>query len=763
MLENVVIQREYLNKLAVLLFPFLSEDQRPEGLSDVLGSERWPERVSTQPFKEWISELRPLLAAQARDIEIDRARLELEPPPPSERAYADWTDLTVDHPAYRRAVPHLHSFLREADFDSHLLELTHEITHVLSIMGGVGTALTSLRVATLDPELTLWSLVPGASEGDLNGRIAKEGVALLEEGKAASLFRVEQGLELTLKAHILQDVWTPWFEGLAIFSEMAADPALDPTGIGPVTRCLRNLVDFYPPTNDSGGSQDIERIKAAYEEYVTEFETRCSAAIARRGPGRLRTYFRTTEVPYFSGYLAIRSIVSAWRVTTERPLTGTEAFGLLLHATRYGTFNAVPDLSFRSDIFARAALEMMCDWTSRLAQLSREEIEDFLTPPLRDGPGRIYRWEGARLIRVTIDDVKMRTEQSGMVKERLRQALSSLSRPEDITRLARINAPTRILLEAAAQTLNENVDKAVERYSDLVEWVITRDSLLPIGHTSAKFFVNINTDRPTSYLATQMRTSEARMSDGSPSINGSWFSIDHASGQQIATSFRRLGEPRLQVTRVIDLTDIAVPDGRLLSLHLLVYRYGDWFDIRGVTPSIDALLNQDADYRDSIRNLVRARLYPEPFIHAATNVIARGERGAARARDWVAGSKAWSIGDIPVEVEDWAGHVQALAERILAHDERRTTQVQAARALTLALFADNAFVDNLLGKDFETLTENAPDQREHLISVLFTTAQKPKADAAIGEAVTTFASAGLKIFSAGVHGWDVCAAVRPRG
>lgn len=766
LLMEVILPRKYLGTLLVQLSFFLPQDQRPAELaelSEVLGSEEWPERVSKQLWQNWVAHLKPLWNAQAWDIEIDKARLALEPPPPrSVGAQADWTALTVDHPAYRRAVPHSQSFLTEANFDSLLLELTHEITHIHSILGGVGMALTCLRVASFDTELTLWSNVPGAGDG-LEARISKEGVAPVKEGDASSLFRTEQGLELPLKAHILQDVWTPWFEGLAIFGEMAADPVLDPIGIGPVTNCLRNLVDFIPPTNNSGGLLDPERIRASFEEFVAAFDARCSTAIARRGPGRLRAYFRASEVPYLAGYLAVRSVVSAWRVTTGRPITGTNAFALLLHATQHGTFSAVPDLSLQSDLFATAALEMMCDWASRLAQLTSEEIEDFLTPPPRDGNGRAYRWDGPHLIRVTPAEAAMSApSQSAMVNQRMRQALTSLTRPEDIERLKpHIDDFMLRFHEINIHKLKTTIEEFARRYVEVAERFITLGSLLPVGHVAAKFFANIDTTAPSSYLATQIRTAEAQASNGDPRVNMFWFPIDYASGQQIAASFRRLGSPRLQVTRVIDLTGIAIPALTDRGLHLLAYRYGDWFDIRGATPLIDIVLNSDTDHRAAICDLVRARLYPEPFQRAELDLIARGDSSATRTRDWLDRSKSWSIEDIPVSIETWAEHVRALAERILANEERRPRQIQAARSLIVALLADESLADDLVRKNFGTLTESMPDRREHLVTALFHTAQMPRVDAATTEVVTAFAATSLTIFSTGPHGWDVRAAVRP--
>jgi hypothetical protein len=104
-------------------------------------------------------------------------------------------------------------------------------------------------------------------------RIADKGVGPLSDGEAAQLFRAQHGVELTLKAHALQDAWTPWFEGLAIFSELAADPSLDPVNNGWVTEAIRNLVDFYPSDEDRSSP---ERLEEAYREFCSEIETRSS-------------------------------------------------------------------------------------------------------------------------------------------------------------------------------------------------------------------------------------------------------------------------------------------------------------------------------------------------------------------------------------------------------------------------------------------------------------------------------------------------------
>jgi hypothetical protein len=759
-LAEIVRERIYLRSLLPPIFSFLPPEEQPSGLTDILGFTEWPERVSAKARQEWVASLNAILQAQFWDLEVEKARLALEPAPKSDKSHADWTALTIDHAAYRRAVPQHRSFLREAELDRNLLVLTHEITHVLSLIGGIGNALTSLRVAAIDTEATFWSLVPGAEEINLTERIAQEGVAPLASGEIGLLFRAEQGIELTLKAQILQDVWKPWLEGLAIFGEIASDPALDPVGIGPVANCMRNLIDFTPPNSESGAPLDEADIRKAYDQFTAEFEAIYSAAINRHGPVRLSRYCRSSQTPYLAGFVAVRSVVSAWRYTTGRPLTGTETFGLLLHATRFGTSNAIPDLSLRSDLFAMTALEMMADWAQNLTQLTRDEIENFLAPPQRDGPGRIFRWEGCRLVTGTADTSSRAANQRTEVTRRVREALSSLTRQEDVERVSPTGEVTSFLLREGAQILKDNAEELANRRAKLVEHFMTLGTILPIGRTAAKFFVNVDSGASTSYLATQIRTMEAHVSDGNPSINGFWFPIDRMEGELIASSFRQLGSPRLQVTRLIDLGGTLLPSWPHPGNHFLTFSYGGWFGVRGSTLAIDALLNEDIEYKAGVLDLLRTRLYPPPPLRAELEIIAPGKRGAERTRNWISQSASWSIDGYPVEVESWTKYISALAERVSVEEDRLTRQRDAAEKLVSQLIGDAQLAKDLATSDFETLTDNAPDQREALVKALFKTAQRPTTEADVTAAVVTFTSSSLNLFSSGTCGWDVHPATR---
>jgi hypothetical protein len=148
-------------------------------------------------------------------------RLALEPVPLVESALADWLDWTIHHPAYRRAVPHNRSFLREKEFAVNLLTLLHELTHVFSFLGPVGYALLALQLAAIRSELLLRSKFhrpdPEAPRGD--------GLAELSPGDAPVLLFAEYQLGLVAKMLILVEVWRPIRVTTCIVWALRASPS----------------------------------------------------------------------------------------------------------------------------------------------------------------------------------------------------------------------------------------------------------------------------------------------------------------------------------------------------------------------------------------------------------------------------------------------------------------------------------------------------------------------------------------------------------
>jgi hypothetical protein len=749
MLLGISLKEKGLAMFSAPLLTFLPKHERPEEVLKSFGEGSWPDRVATQTMVDWIA----VQAARDWEMNFDLQRLELTPKPMAASATTDWVSWIVDHPAFRRVVPHNRSFIREAHFDSLLLVLTHEITHVLSLIGAVGIALNCLRMAAFDAESAMWIVAPGTTTDNIVRLVGEFGHAPIVDGQVASLMRAEQGLELTLKAHMLQDVWTPWFEGLAIFGEIAADPKLDSVRIGHISYALRNLVDSQWEVTGQ-----LAQFTETFTDFAAKFEARCSVAIVRRGPARLRGYLRRKDVPYFAGYIAIRSVVAAWRARSPSILTGTEAFNLLLHATRFGTTDAVPDLSLRSDVFLEAAIAKMHDWASRLAALSAEEIDGFVRTPLEDDKHFTFTWEGDRLVKQTREPKTFKEH----VDLWLREALASLTRPEDDSRHGTDDELTMLLVGAAADALRRHFSTAafeekVKIENSRVAGINALGTLLPIGRAMARFFINSDTEDGDVRVYLQILTTEEREEDHKPSINAMLVRLNKDAFEKISSSFGKLVSPWFQITRLIDLEGYAHPE-KESGTHYFAFQYDDWFELFGPTELIDQLIKLDKGSYSQLLQLTKLRLCPDPPLRALES-IARGGSGAVRTRDWIDRSKLWSLGDTPVQVGSWVSNVRNRAEQVLEVGVRPQRQRVAAKALISALLPGRArLADDLVHKSFDELTESAPEQREAIVFQLFKTAQLPSGETTAGTAAAVLEACGLPILADGSHGWDVLAA-----
>ena len=694
---QVMDEQIWLRSLMPPLFFLVGTDEIRKELARIVGKECWPARISELPVNDWAKEHATLINALVWETEIESQRLALEPPAAQMHATADWVAWTLMHPAYSRSLPHNRSFLREAKFKENLLVLTHETTHILSFLGGVGVCLTALRVTAHENEMTIWSTVGGVEEALRSGRMAsvlqEKSVAPLTPGNAGSMWRAERGIELARKSQILQDTWTPWFEGLAIFAEGAADPALDPVGISPVTEVLRNLVDFHPQPGPDGTFADKQEIIRQYAEFAARFEAECSFAIANQGPDRFYAgYVLELEVPYLEGYLAVRSVVAAWRARTARALTATECLTLLLHATRYGVDDCIPDLSLRSDLFEAKARSAMVRWVQRLARLPREAIDDFLTPPESSGPGRPYLWRDGLPSLSQLDDDSVEKIAEVHLRTRIAEAMATLTRPEDAERVATANPLCRTLVEHCDGVLREgqgaekwqrDIARLTQRATDL----IAIGSLFPLGRTMAKFFLNRDPTDEIANLFTHLRTTEDHVEIRRPSINGFEFPVDFDESAKIASHYSVSGEPRMSVTRLIDLGGLASPEGRV-GYHFLALRYDNWMHLQGASPAVDTLMREDADRFATLQQCVRARLTPGTALAAELRDIAPGEAGARRTLDWINASSEWMInGDLNLlPLGEWAALLKKGASDVLDPLLQRRSQREAGRLLLDQLF-----------------------------------------------------------------------------
>lgn len=689
----------------------------------------WQKRVQRMPANAWLQRIVLLYGPGSPWFQVEDARAALEPAGDREQAVADWNHWTIDHHAYRHVIPHHRSFLRERDFDLNLLVLTHEVTHVLSFLGGIGIVLTSMRAAALIMGLASWlpHAGPKVEGSDAGSLFARHGLAPLRPNDAAALLDVLLSLELATRIRVVQDVWAPWLEGLAVFGETSADPLQDDRLIDPVNDALLNLVDFERSVGEDhrvlrqSGAETAE----ARRKLLDEFQARSAAAVRQRGAERLLSAFRVGKTPYLTGYLAVRAVCASWRKTLKRRINGTEIFRALLHATRYDLVSSVPNLDLPLQDFTEAAAASMAGWVRRLSALSADDIEIAIQARADDNDATAIHWIEGRP-RLANEDESTGDRVIAELRKRIDEALKS---------------------------------KASEHHGTLAGFanqLLVLGSFLPIGRMKASFHLCIDPVNGSGRLLLLLRTTEHHM-DGGSSMNVWGTSLSPESAEHLAGLVERGGPTRMEVTRVIDLAGIATKELGVSGWHLFAVRCDDWFELRGATVEVQALLDARPELAKDLAEIVRMRLYPEGLVRAERDHMASGRPAARQAIDWIDQSRQWELDGEPVDAMSVVEQVRTMAEALVSESVDQERRRKAMSALASAVLSDEALALRLSGSDFWSLTAEAPDQRRTIATALFQTAHGDGDEDLVQEAVAALGTCGCNFFVQHGHGWDVMA------
>jgi hypothetical protein len=749
-LIEVFQKHSFLRVLYPALIFALPENSRPQAARDLEGGQLVPRAsdVSVPDVGQWA---RDNFTTLVWETEVENARFALEPSKPAMSVGTDWLTFDFDHPAFRRCVPHSDSILKEeADTaDDLFLTLAHEITHVLCLIGALGAAITALRMASLHTELCLWSSVLTNDNGAASspGELDTTRVAPLSDSDVIALGRAEQALELTAKTRILQDVWKPWMEGVAVFSE-SADPRGDESGIAEQNEAVRQFVDQYPA--GTGAEANAELLGRAQA-----MEDRHSLAVNRFGRLRLSTIFRMPEEPYFAGYLLVRSVVGAWRETLGEAVSGARVQSLLLHATRYGIADSIPDLGLAAEEFREACIARMLGWIGPLVRLDRDVLADFLAVPTRDGSGRTYRWRDGKPERVDPEDAAAEATR-GEFETRQRQwileAISTLTGSRaSAGRVADASPQCAAIMGVIADVLDTPVsEERVNKLKDIASGILNAAMVLPVGSTDAKFILNTAARR----IWLSLRTRE-KAERGEPGYNGESFILSEDHGEILKREYLRLGRPRVRVTRVIDLVkrDEHLPAG----MHFLAYSCGDWMFVRPA----GFLAGAHFDVRKRIE-AIRHRLVPNRD-RQAEQEIARGNVGAQRTQRWLGQIESWTLEGRQVPIEPWVSRVKDLAQGVLHHGKRRTDTQQAAKRALAFVLGNDEVASLIVEEGFAELTTGPAGARREIIDILFQSAQSPCQNAWIEQNANALHRVLRHLLIRGIHGWDVRSALSTEG
>ena len=720
-----IAKRDYLGPLLPPAILITNPGGIPEEVTKSAGIDHWPERC----FSGQNATLRAVEAmVKSRKLEdlIDQARLALEGD--RNRVYrANWADWTVEHPAYSRAVPQNQSFLREANFTSNVLTLAHELTHIYCLISPIGRALSVLRVALYEAEINLWAHADMNDPQEVSIAWENDPIAPLKTDQFFVLYHAERAQDIADKICVVQDTWTPFFEGLAVYGEVSVDPSTDPLSINPVSECLRNMIDFFPDISDK--NNDVkESFAEAVEQYVEQFDEAYHNAVETRAPLRLDGYFRSpNHEPYLGGYLVIRAIVARWHTTMGHRISATDAFKALLHATRFGVLDVIPSLSLPIHEFESQALEHHLKWLDSLIRLDAESFHLVTHIAERSERGKRCKWVNGKVVSAEDDSQEAAASQEDDYrKKQLREArgalpLDHVSGSRNLSKIEReLRKFVREALSDNDKTRLTDSSERSELWSQMLDNLLEEGGFLPVGQYMFRFFFAEDDGLDHANLLVMLRTTERHRDSDGPSSNGLSIPIPLELGASLKQEHRQLGLPRMKVTRVIDMLGTSV-NSPSMAPHIFVFEYGDWFYVQGTTPAIDAAMKANEDLFMYTQELLRRRVQPDPMRLAELQKVYPGTRGATRTLHWILKTPEWRMSEESVPIENW---VASMKERLEQHqtDEPRIKRRQRVTGKLLELiWPDATFVDAIVYSGFEAVTSEFSEHRTAIIDAMIGT------------------------------------------
>jgi hypothetical protein len=613
------------------------------------------------------------------------------------------------------------------------------------MLGFLGTTSLAMRWAMTELDVRLWTL----SEPDPDDATRKRFIGALAPApipadntglRVLALAQAEQVTEVERKIQILEGAWEPWLEGIAVFGELAADPRQDQHVRTQIAQVIAHLWDrsVWKLAEEQNSSPQ----EAARREYV-EAESLYAEAMKRDGRPRLRTYLVRDHRKYLAGYLAARSIVAAWRSTLDRSLSGAEAFRLLLHVTRYSSYDELPDSGLPLAEFTEAVITHQTTWLRAVAEISGEDLERVLLE--FDSP---FSWEGGRLQAVGWHQANERTLDDRLT-DVARQAVTSLrGERASPARVPNANELCLKLMDVAANALtNASPDPGLFN-SRTMHAILPRLVILPLGRANCPFWYIVQ-DRRLNCL---IRTREKDRETGTPSYDMISFPLDEEQSQTLIDRIRRSGSNRMTVTRVADLAE--GQEDREPGMNYLAFEYEGWIHVQP-----RGMLFGGTEVDPSLYDAIAERLTPNPLIAFQEALTGNDHPCARRTKTWI-DSLDWTIdlSGTDVDLEPWALRVKSVAEEVLSNPTLDESTEHSRRLLQFVL-DDYARADAIAVRGLSALAEDGVSELSTFLRFLDASGRGPVADdPSLADLCETVESILAPLMEHSRHGWDV---VRP--
>ena len=735
LIGNWIDQKDYLRilKLTFLLIedsPRLSDPAMRAGIAAAVNT------IWSGTLPEWVKHLDYV---QGLSIETANARANLMPKVESS-IRAVWNTWSIQHTRLRRAIPHGSSIKREKFLHDILLELSHEVTHVFSMFGFIGIALTAMRWALLEMEIDVWARISYKYDQKLTAENFRVTPAPLQEADLLALGFTERGVELERKIQLVENTWAPWFEGVAVFGELTADPELDKEWQSPVAEVVNNLWDRSLATEAANEHTSVAEVHARDR---AESDALYAAAIRSRSEFRLRTYLTRSREKYLAGYMAVRSVVAQWRKTLARPLRGDQAFRVLLHMTRFGDFAAIPDMSLGLEDFEKEVVSRHLEWVRSMATVSKEDLEKLLKNDQSPRDVRKpMRWVGGKL--KTLAEEEQTDWQ--VVTALAEQCLSSLiGKHASVARVPDANEICQAVMEAVAEGLEGKKQESRMFKPELAQQIFPRLVVLPLAQTASMFWLCEKDHTLACLICSRERDSES----GTPSYDLLTYPLDEEQFVSLNAKVQKGGPRRMTVTRVIDLLDGF--EDRYVGANFIVFQYEDWTLIqpRGVLFGLQKV-------NESLHDAIIDRLSPRTIIVDQEELTGESHPSVQRTISWIERND-WTAVDTEqgwsTDIHAWAQRVHSVGKQVLSAN---TADVdKTSHALLRFVFGDSELAKTIETDGFEALTNTDPPVLQDFLKALLKTATTPVIDEQFESMNQTITETLGPVFERTANGWDV--------
>ncbi len=416
--------------------------------------------------------------------------------------------------------------------------------------------------------------------------------------------------------------------------------------------------------------------------------------------------------------------------------------------TRFGGFEAIPDLGLPLKDFQEAVIAKQLEWIRAIATASAEDINEIIQLDEKKMKKRPLRWVMGRVEEATLDEeADERTHQT--VEKLAVQCLSSLAGERaDLDRVEGANAVMRAVLEAAAESLEQRGTGPRVFSGEQVTRFSLRLSILPLGQIACPFWL-LQKDQ---MLACLIRSRERDREQGKPSYDLVISPLTEEDYKALEAKVAQRGARQMIVTRVVDL--IAGPEGRLGGANLIVFQYEDWMLIqpRGILFGMN-------EVSESLRKAIKDRLAPGPFFAYQEKLTGEDHPCARRTAQWVE-TKSWHVSTgekWTVDISPWAERVRKVADQIISNSFS-DVEVISQRLLEFVV-GDQGLASKIFERGFEPLFDQDHLIVKEMIELLDASARMPVENRAELETLReSIASLMGPLIELTDRGWDV---VRP--